>query len=217
MHLTQLKLVKSPATAATLARFLASKYSEHQVLWELTGAAENAKREFLFRSDVTDDGLTLLVLSKTQLLNIPEPWVSSSKAYTPAFTVGQLLQFKLRVSPTIDKTQPDGARSKREDLVMLKYIELAGETPLAIVADSAAEQWLSSRSDASGFRLIESSASNYQRLSLLEKGTPFKIPSLDIDGVIEITDPAAFLARQAAGFGKTRFAGLGLMLVKPLC
>jgi CRISPR system Cascade subunit CasE len=214
MYMTQLKLQKSVAAAPLIAQFLSSKYAEHQVLWNLAGRSKDARRDFLYRTDVTENGLELMFLSKEPFKEVAEPWVARVKEYQPAFREGQLLQFKLRASVTVDRARA-GKRSERTDLVMEKYRELDGKVPVLTVAHAAAEQWLTARGENSGFRLIESSASNYQRITVLEKERPFKIPALDMEGIIEITDPKAFTTRQQTGFGKTRFAGLGLMLVKP--
>lgn len=215
MYLSQLKLLKSRESAAAIARFHLSKYSEHQVLWELAGAGDNSKRDFLYRADTTPEGITVLVLSTKPFSAVKSPWLENSKPYDPAFAAGHLLQFKLRVSPTFDKAMP-GKRSERQDLVIAKYLELEGNSPISIVAPAAAEQWLRSREENSGFRLVESTASNYQRLTLLEKEQEYKIPSIDIEGILEVTDPTLFKAKQATGYGKSRYAGMGLMLVKAL-
>lgn len=215
MYLTQLKLTKSPATAPLLARFLSSRYVEHQMVWELTGAPADAKRTFLFRADVTTSGLELMVLSAEPLAAIEAPWEARSRVYNPSFRVGQLLNFKLRMSPTVDRARKD-QRSVRTDLVMECLKDFGGKSTVRVAAQAAAQQWLETRAEAAGFRLVECVASNYQRIVMQEKGAAIvRVPSLDIEGMLEITDPALFLSRQCSGFGKTRFAGLGLMLVRP--
>ena len=215
MYMTHLTLAKSPAAAAPMANFISSAYAEHQVLWQMAGRAQDAKRDFLYRAELNDAGLELMVVSKEPLSAVVEPWVARVKKYEHRFAAGQLLQFKLRASPTVDRARA-GKRSQRQDLVMDMYRELEGRVPVQRVAHKAAEQWLTVRGESSGFRLVESSASNYQRLSILEKGRPFTVPVLDMEGVLEVTDPDAFLARHLTGFGKTRFAGMGLMMVKPV-
>jgi CRISPR system Cascade subunit CasE len=213
MHLTQLKLPKAAHAAATISRFLSSRYAEHQIVWELSGAPPEAKREFLFRSDMRPDGLEVLVLSRQPLTAITAPWESQTRLYAPELETGQLLRFKLRMSPTVDRAQA-GKRSVRTDLVMeLVHSQLRHQS-VAIAAQAAAEQWLRSRAHASGFRLVECIADNYQRLVMVDKGKRITTPSLDVEGLLEITDPTLFLEKQRTGYGKAKFAGMGLMLVR---
>ncbi|MBC8737217.1 type I-E CRISPR-associated protein Cas6/Cse3/CasE [Paraburkholderia sp. UCT31] len=215
MHITQLRLAKSAEAASSIAQFLSSKYGEHQLLWELAGRSQSATRDFLYRADLTDAGLELLVLSKQPLNAVRAPWTAKVKPYQPDFREGQLLNFKLRAAVTVDKAQ-EGKRSQRKDLVMEKYREFEGRVPVQQVAQMAASQWLSARSENAGFRLVDSAASNYHCVTIREKEQPFKVPVLDMEGTLEVTNPESFLARHLAGFGKTRFAGMGLMLVRPV-
>jgi CRISPR system Cascade subunit CasE len=49
---------------------------------------------------------------------------------------------------------------------------------------------------------------------MVDKGKRITTPSLDVEGLLEITDPTLFLEKQRTGYGKAKFAGMGLMLVR---
>jgi len=49
----------------------------------------------------------------------------------------------------------------------------------------------------------------------LARGTaPMRIGVLDYEGILEITDPAAFTTAIARGFGRAKAFGCGLMLIR---
>lgn len=214
MFLTRLRLPNSPDSAAERARFLRSKYHEHQVLWELTGAPAEAKRDFLYRVDIQDNGLSVLVLSKEPFTAIRAPWHAEMKAYEPTFNAGQVLGFQARVSLTKDIAVEEGKRSRPVDLVMRRYHEQGACVPVRDVGLEAAQEWLEARASGSGFRLLNLSFEGYDRYTLVKRGRAFIVPVSDLTGVLEVTDPELFRTKQAQGYGGQKFAGLGLMMVR---
>lgn len=215
MYLTQLKLPKTASNAAVISRFLENKYKEHIHLWSMMGVSPEASREFIFRSDMTEDGLRVLVLSPNPLQNVAPEWILQAKAFAPSFEAGQLLQFKVRITPVIDIVQK-GARSKRTNLVSHLYLKHEKKIPVSQIIQEAASQWLGGRAANSGFTLLDCVASNYQKFTITEKAHPFEVQSLDIEGVIEVTQPELLIERLISGFGKSKYLGFGLMLVRPV-
>lgn len=217
MQLIQLKLLKSPANAARLTRLLSSRYAEHQVLWELSGAPRDGKRDFLYRCDMTPTGVTVLVLAKEPFTAVDAAWEMQSKAYAPTFSTGQRLHFKLRASPTMAKARQEqrGVRGLRQDLVRLIYDEGDDDVTLSVAAQVAGERWLETRAKEGGYQVVECLASCYQTITMHHKAGVICTPCLDLEGAIQIVDPVAFLQKQIQGFGTAKFAGMGLMLVRP--
>lgn len=92
----------------------------------------------------------------------------------------------------------------------------------------AARDWLEGQGGKAGFALVEKpapedgvflSASNYETVFIPRlKGTvrtdSAKFGVLDFEGLIEVTDPALFLAKLGDGFGKAKAFGCGLMLIR---
>jgi CRISPR system Cascade subunit CasE len=92
----------------------------------------------------------------------------------------------------------------------------------------AARDWLTKQGEKHGFRLVDGFATNYETIQIprgkqhaesgewrLESRSRFaQFGVLDLSGMIEITDAAAFLAQLPEGFGKAKAFGCGLMLIK---
>lgn len=213
MFLTHLLLPRVKESAAVFSQLMANNYLEHQVLWDMLKAAPDATRDFLFRSDVTDQGLEIYVLGP-EAFAPGFPWIARSRPYQPTISEGQLLGFSLRVSPTEDKAQGKDQRSRRQDMVMARYIEAQGQATVEQVSQAVAKDWLSRREESSGFRVVEADASGYRRVEPFKRGKSMgKVPLLDIKGLLEVTDPELFMQRQHRGFGKSKFVGSGLMLL----
>lgn len=214
MYLTQLKLPRTRQAALLLTRFMGSKYHEHQVLWELSGRAPDERRDFLYRAELTDKGLSVLVLSAKPFTNVQAPWQAEVKEYAPTLQTGQLVAFQLRVAMLSDLSTGDGARSARTDVIMQRYQALDGALPVNQVGLAVAQEWLAAREAQGGFKLVEVSFDGYTRHKVTEKGAPFMVPASDLTGLVEITNPEQFLKKQLQGYGRNKFAGLGLMLVR---
>ena len=78
--------------------------------------------------------------------------------------------------------------------------------------------WLARQGAAAGFRLIGAEVGDYSVAALpahrgARRGQP-QFGILDMTGTLEVTDPAAFLARLTQGFGRARAFGCGLMLIR---
>jgi CRISPR system Cascade subunit CasE len=67
-----------------------------------------------------------------------------------------------------------------------------------------------------GFSLVgEPNVDGYETLRLNRDGAaPIRFSRLDFQGVLRVDDPARFLTRLAAGFGRSRAFGCGLMLIR---
>lgn len=214
MYFSHLVLPRAPEAAMLYSRLVANPYVEHQVLWDMLDAAPDAKRDFLYRSDQTDKGLEIYALSRTPLAP-PKPWLARTRSYDVGFKNGQVLQFSLRISPVYDKALGSGKRSVRKDLVMERYAAAEGERSVQDVAQGAAQEWLQARAQSSGFQLLDATASNYQRVVMYKRGAPLgKQPRLDVNGLLMVRDPQLFAQKLSQGYGKSRFAGCGLMLLK---
>ncbi len=92
----------------------------------------------------------------------------------------------------------------------------------------AAHYWIEEQGRKAGFALVNKpgaegevflSASNYEtvripRIRRQSYAPPATFGVLDFEGLIEVTDPALFLARLPDGFGKAKAFGCGLMLIR---
>jgi CRISPR system Cascade subunit CasE len=130
------------------------------------------------------------------------------RPFDPCFVAGQRLRFRLRANPTVkrvfQKTQPG------EGKPVGKRVGVSGE--------EAQRAWLESRSQASGFRLVDfrvNSRADIQSTKL-STGMKMKHLSVDYEGVLAVTDPDLFAKTLGSGIGSAKGFGFGLLSVAPL-
>lgn len=87
------------------------------------------------------------------------------------------------------------------------------------LADEVARGWLAGQGARAGFRLLTPEGvpvvEDYSVRDLPRRGgNAPRFGVLDLTGTIEVTEPAAFLARLVRGFGRAKAFGCGLMLIR---
>ncbi len=215
-YLTHLVLPRTRDAAALFARLSANAYIEHQVLWELMDQPADAKRDFIYRCDMTERGIELYVMAPRPV-TAPAPWQVRSREYSLSVKPGTLLRFSLRFNPTRAKKVEGRDRGVRTDMVMERYQAAGGEVPLMVVAQAAGQDWLVQRQEQLGARIVELQAPSYRRVQPVKKGASMApLALLDVEGLLEVTDPVALLEAQTQGLGKARYAGCGLLLLRPV-
>ncbi len=171
-------------------------------------------------------------------------WCVDPKPFAPALKVGQRLSFRLLASPVVTRGERvEGKKNKRvhrHDVVMDAARKLAeGGQPLpdpATLARDAGLAWLRAQAQRGGFRIVEAPVESigedglieaepasraavrvegYRQHRIARRGaTPIRFSTLDFEGLLEVSDPPAFLAKVAAGFGPQKAFGCGLMLLR---
>lgn len=188
------------------------------------GSIEGAGKRVLWRLD--QDGLkhTLYMVSPIQpdLTHIAEKagWVSqawnsiSYDAFLDRLLVGQEWGFRLHANPVKQESTPAGSRGK-----ILPHV-----TPEQQI------QWLSSRSDALGFRVKESSESitglivdvssredlRFARKDPRQGGRSAQVAlrKAQFDGVLKVTDAELLKAALTQGIGRGKAYGCGLLTLR---
>lgn len=213
MFLSHLLLPKRASNAALYSRLANDPYAQHQELWTLFGErAPGTEQPFLHRLDHTERGLEVYMLSE----EAPQqggPWVARTRDFQPQLSQGQRVAFKMRFCPVVDRAQGPGKRSVRTNAVMEAYRKEQGARPVREIAQEVAFTWLSARVQAAGAQLESVQAENYEVADIRKTGSTFRVPMLDVSGTVAVNDPAAFLERVNQGWGKSRYAGCGLMLL----
>ncbi|QMV16521.1 type I-E CRISPR-associated protein Cas6/Cse3/CasE [Vibrio spartinae] len=228
MQLYLSKITLSPS--ANLAKILLEldhndAYASHQLLWrELFHRDE--KRQFIYRQEVNSHQLPLFyTLSKTQ----PDPYSRNcrveSKIFAPQLQVGQQLAYQLRVNPTICITK-DG-HQHRHDVVMHTKHQLQGEKlPPPVLKqqmDEAIHQWLGNETRLTrwGIELVTvpdiqryTQHRSYKKKRREKHEHHVRFSSVDVQGILSVTDPERFLSQYAEGFGREKAMGCGLMLIR---
>ena len=187
--------------------------AHHRLIWTAFAGDSQARRDFLWR----DEGAgRFLVLSQrepapTGLFDPPQV-----KPFAPDLRSGDRLAFVLRANAT--RTVTDGARKRHRDVVMEALHPVAKAERAArrdSVAQEAGQRWLEGQGARGGFRPVQVEVTGYRVLEPPGQGRRRpRFGVIDLEGAIDVTDPDAFVARLAQGFGRAKAFGCGLMLIR---
>jgi CRISPR system Cascade subunit CasE len=214
--------LRRDASVSALARLLvpeaasARPAAAHHLVWSLFADGTERRRDFLWREEAPGRFMTL---SRRPPVNIEGLFDLDSQPFAPMLAPGDRLGFTLRANPVVARSVAPGQRGKRHDVVMdvLKSVtpgQRAEARPDAVL--TAGRAWLARQGATHGFQPEgEIAVDGYDRVVIpRETGAPATFGVLDISGVLTVQDPARFLAAQAAGFGRARSFGCGLMLIR---
>jgi CRISPR system Cascade subunit CasE len=196
----------------------------HRLVWSLMPPDAAATRDFLWREEAPGKFMLLIRrgLESSALFDV------GCKPFEPALAPGDRLHFVLRANPTVAYHRSDGGRGRRADVVMHALYPTPGkpsgssrgpraEIRPGLIAE-AGGAWLARLGLAHGFALDDAALAvdGYERLRIPRRGDqrPIQLSTLDFAGTLTVTDPAAFVARLGAGFGRGRAFGCGLMLIR---
>jgi CRISPR system Cascade subunit CasE len=188
-------------------------YTMHRLVWGLFPRDEKATRDFLFRLDDREDAKILLVVSKRMALR--PTWAKNfqTKPYQPVLKVGQRLAFKVRANPVvrgkIDK--------KRHDVVMhAKRKDSSKELLDQEVIQNASDAWIRKCGARSGFEVLPETllADSYRQQLIFDGRREIRISTVDLSGILTVSNPTALTASLATGIGSSRSFGCGLLLLR---
>lgn len=216
-YLTRLRISRAPSARALIQFMLprdgaARVASSHRLLWTLFGDDAERRRDFLWREE--GEGQFLLLSRRPpedhhRLFEMQPP-----KPFAPALTAGDRLRFALRVNATVRRN----GDPHRRDVVMDAIHALPpGERAVARRAaeQTASRAWLDRQGMAHGFAVREAACLGYATPSIPHRGGDMQLGVLDLEGVIEVTDPVRLMPKLLDGFGRARAFGHGLMLIAP--
>jgi CRISPR system Cascade subunit CasE len=202
---------------------------------------EQRPRDFLWREDANGWFYTLSKRPPPQdhmLFTVDPP-----KLFAPALKPGDKLRFSLRANATISRPQDGFRTVRRDpalkpsrktahhDVVMHAILGLpqhARAEARQLAIQTAGRSWLERQGAQCGFTLPSASDPSYENAPpsgvlidgyrVLRPPRPrragqMRIGVLDFDGVLTVTDPQRFLSALAAGFGRAKAYGCGLMLI----
>ncbi len=204
----------------------------HRLVWALFADGPERRRDFLWREEGPG---RFLALSARPPADPHGLFRLEWRPFEPALAPGDRLNFALRANPVVARSDGPGQRGRRHDVVMdairaVPASARAEERRRAVQA--AGRAWLERQGTAHGFALAEAPdaeegdhkdgaprpallVEGYDRVTVPRAGArPAVFGMLDFAGVLVVRDPVPFLAGLAAGFGRTRAFGCGLMLVR---
>lgn len=225
MYFSRVSLDIDGVPATTLGRLVqGDQYLGHQVLWRLFSTGQGNDREqarpFLFRDVQSVGQPTFYVVSERAPEDRDGHWLVDSKTYDPQLQPGMRLRFDLRANPVRREKTASGQR--RHDVVMdakKQYRTKGEEVAPSVVEHEAGKRWLEARASRLGFNLSDQAfaAFGYQQHVIYKRGgRPIRFSSLDMRGVLEVTDTEAFRRTLWWGIGPSKSFGCGLLLVRPV-
>lgn len=218
MYLTKASLSRTPSVKALDKLLMPSEAgnrtdAHHRLLWTLFVDSADRTRDFLWREEGKG---TFLILSERAPIQSELFANVVSKPFAPDLGPGDRLRFALRANATRSKDR------KRVDVVMDALYVLPSEERAERrmdVATSEGSAWLQRQGATHGFRIVDCVASDYSVHALpAYRGPRDKRPQfgiLDLEGELQVMNPAAFVSAVAKGFGRARAFGCGLMLLRP--
>ena len=203
MYLSQ--LILNPRHRA-VQRDLSRPHDLHQtIMAAFPDNLDKAKERVLFRMEqrAQPQQLILLIQSQEQpdWSKLPASYLlddPATKAFNLQLQPGQRLSFRLRANPTKRLSAGKGNNGKRIGLYKLE------------------EQinWLQRKATDHGFAIHSAMPTQQQRVD--DRRQDLKFFSVQFDGILQVTDPATFLAAIQAGIGSGKAFGFGLLSVAPV-
>jgi len=123
------------------------------------------------------------------------------REYVPVLQSGRRLRFRLRANPTVKRAvQRDGqAKPARH----------------ALLDEADQRAWLMRKAQGAGFTPLDFAVTGVRRVTCSSpKGKQTHV-AVDFEGLLEVTDPAAFQAALAGGIGPAKGFGFGLLSIAP--
>ena len=182
--------------AWALKQGLDDPYKLHQWIWDALPDDPDAKRDFLFRSDVSNHMLRVLLLSeRIPNNNADATWKTTEMS--PSFLGHGTYRFQLRANPTFRRCE-DHRR-------------------LAIFDEAALRDWFARKFEAAGCEVRDLELSAPRKLQFRKGGGthPGTLCAVDASGALVVHDEAAFRAAFDAGIGPAKGFGFGLLMLQP--
>jgi CRISPR system Cascade subunit CasE len=229
--------VNYPGARDALAPALGSDaHADHRFLWRFFPGPQGAARDFLFRRFDSAENANQPVfycVAKRPAVTIHPAWEVESREYAPRLRGGDRLSFDLRINPTRAHKRDGGSR--RDDVVMHAKKEMAAAHGVARwrdvpesarptlyeLVDKAVRNWLGDRSQPGyaarhGFLIPDDlRVDAYRRHQFQRQGAaPITLSTVDLTGVLEVTDADLFGDALLNGIGRGKAFGCGLLLVR---
>jgi len=198
-----------------------SMQAGHHLIWSLFANDRDQARDFLWRE--TTKG-AFMVLSARRPEDSHSLFEIDTKPFDPVLAPGDRLRFSLRANPVVRKRRsPNDRYAVKHDIVMnaLSLHPKGGraESRQAEIC-SHGFAWLERQAAMHGFSVEKDHVEidGYMRHCMARKNgnQPMTFSTLEYEGVLKVTDSAAFLSQISKGFGSAKAYGCGLMLIRKI-
>lgn len=236
LYLSRATLKREVPSAALRTLLVPSEHSArlsaaHRLVWTLFADAPDRQRDFLWRERQPG---TFYLLSYRRPVDRHELFdVDPPKVFAPVLRVGQRLEFMLRANATVARAPGAGMRGKPCDVVMDAILKVpSAERPAArqLAVETAGLAWLARQGERHGFSIgndsgvsslsslgssaLSARVASYQTVRLDHRGPHARLGILDFEGTLQVTEPDRLVAAIAAGIGRAKAFGCGLMLIR---
>jgi CRISPR system Cascade subunit CasE len=203
--------------SAAFSEIFSGGYVLHQAVWDLFSDSPDRRRDFLYRLDFVGRLPFVYTVSNRAPNDVKGLWRIETKEYSPKVEKGMKLGFSVRVNPTVKR---DG---KRHDVVMdakckVRMSDSNGEVSMQELIVDSCGKWLEKRSLENGFKILQFRADGYRQIQFnkVKGGKPVHYSTVDIAGILELTEPELFSDVLFEGIGPEKGFGCGLMLVRKI-
>lgn len=215
-YFSRISLERHAVTPETLGQLACGEpYRDHQRLWKLFDAEH---RQFLFRYQSVDGLPRYFVVSSRPPRDDARFWQVETKDYRPQLVSGQTLGFNLLANPVVTHKDEQGRRHRHDVVMNRKHTFDPGQRPVMndLVRD-AGLLWLDAQARRRGFRFDPDQVlvHGYRQHRLHRTGRqPIQFSTLEFEGSLTVTEPAAFTDALTNGIGPAKAFGCGLLLVR---
>lgn len=225
MYFSRIALADTAGREPGFQETFRTPYTLHRSLWGLFSDHPERDRDFLYRVEFSGRRPVVYSLSEREPFDGRGFWKVESKPFRPVMRRGMRLGFDLRVNPVVSRRDEDG-RQSRHDVVMDAKHRLRekkggrGLPTQAELVQSEAFAWLDRRTSRGGFDVSEGGvvAEGYVQHRFKkgrgEKARRVSLSTVDLKGVLTVTDPDVFTETLRNGLGPAKGFGCGLMMIR---
>lgn len=209
-------------------------YAMHQLIWKLFPDEPEKKRDFLFRQEFEKEQITysetrramplFYVVSSKKPVAVENLLSVEVKEYAPKLVNGIRLAFEVRVNPVVARKVEGKKNSSKHDVLMdaKKHAQAQGITDssaLQTIMENTVIQWIELKGTNCGFEIEKQSLeiTSKRQHHLKRKGSSkITFNSIDISGVLGVTDVDLFKETLFKGIGHAKSFGCGLLMVRKI-
>lgn len=223
MLMSRITLKRSRPDCLPFRSFPGDVYAAHKLVWAFFQGIPRGSPSPLHRFEMKPTP-RFFVVSETEPCDISGQWEVKSQKYNPRLAAGDRLQFTVRVNPVVTRRNEQG-KHKRHDVVMdaKNALKKAGKDKAEWPAPGelwreAVIGWLRARNAKHGFDFRDEDVrvDGYMptRIWKAKQRDAVQITTVEISGILTVTDPGLFRKLLFEGLGPAKGFGCGLMLVK---